>query len=106
MICCNGDGSRVSLETPGDLLNIGLTNVVYAALGRSVNNILFKYKVHQDTTDTSYIKYNTFERDTKFMISIALFSNLAVTFLLLLLLKSRTFEHTIAKQMGCKIYTP
>ena len=31
----------------------------------SVNNILFKYKVHQDTTDTSYIQYNTFERDTE-----------------------------------------
>ena len=27
----------------------------------SVNNILFKYKVHRDT---SYIQYNTFERDT------------------------------------------
>ena len=27
----------------------------------SVNNILFKYKVHGDTT---YIQYNTFERDT------------------------------------------
>ena len=24
---------------------------------------LFKYKVHQDTTDTSHIQYNTFERD-------------------------------------------
>ena len=24
----------------------------------SVNNILFKYKVHRDTTDTSYIQYN------------------------------------------------
>ena len=65
MICCTSDGSRVTLETPDDLLNLGLTNVVYADLGRSVNNILFKYKVHQDTTDTSYIKYNTFERDTK-----------------------------------------
>ena len=31
----------------------------------SVNNILFKYKVHRDTTDTSYIQYNTFERDTE-----------------------------------------
>ena len=31
----------------------------------SVNNILFKYKVHQDTTDTSYIQYNTFEGDTE-----------------------------------------
>ena len=30
-----------------------------------VNNILFKYKVHRDTTDTSYIQYNTFERDTE-----------------------------------------
>ena len=28
----------------------------------SVNNILFKYKVHRDTTNTS--QYNTFERDT------------------------------------------
>ena len=33
--------------------------------GLSVNNILFKYKVHRDTTDTSYIQYNTFERDTE-----------------------------------------
>ena len=31
----------------------------------SVNNILFKYKVHRDTTDTSCIQYNTFERDTE-----------------------------------------
>ena len=31
----------------------------------SVNNILFKYKVHRDTTDTSYIQYKTFERDTE-----------------------------------------
>ena len=31
----------------------------------SVNNILFKYKVHRDTTDTSYIQYNTFEKDTE-----------------------------------------
>ena len=31
----------------------------------SVNNILFEYKVHRDTTDTSYIQYNTFERDTE-----------------------------------------
>ena len=31
----------------------------------SVNNILFKYKVDRDTTDTSYIQYNTFERDTE-----------------------------------------
>ena len=30
-----------------------------------VNDILFKYKVHRDTTDTSYIQYNTFERDTE-----------------------------------------
>ena len=31
----------------------------------SVNNISFKYKVHRDTTDTSSIQYNTFERDTE-----------------------------------------
>ena len=31
----------------------------------SVNNILFKYKVHRNTTDTSCIQYNTFERDTE-----------------------------------------
>ena len=31
----------------------------------SVNNILFKYKVHRHTTCTSYIQYNTFERDTE-----------------------------------------
>ena len=31
----------------------------------SVNNISFKYKVHRDTTDTSYVQYNTFERDTE-----------------------------------------
>ena len=31
----------------------------------SVNNILFKYKVHRDITDTSYIQYSTFERDTE-----------------------------------------
>ena len=35
------------------------------SLSLSVNNILFKYKVHRDTTDTSYIQYNTFERDTE-----------------------------------------
>ena len=37
----------------------------FIKLAFSVNNILFKYKVHQDTTDTSYIQYNTFERDTE-----------------------------------------
>ena len=26
----------------------------------SINNILFKYKVHQDTIDISYVEYNTF----------------------------------------------
>ena len=26
---------------------------------------MFKYKVHRDTTDTSCIQYNTFERDTE-----------------------------------------
>ena len=31
----------------------------------SVNNILFKYKIHQDTAGTSFIQYNTFERDTE-----------------------------------------
>ena len=31
----------------------------------SLNNILFEYKVYQDTTDTSYIQYNTFGRDTE-----------------------------------------
>ena len=36
----------------------------------SVNNILFKYKVHRDTTDTSYIQYNTFERDTEISLSL------------------------------------
>ena len=30
-----------------------------------MNNILFKYKVHQDTTHTSYIQYIIFERDTE-----------------------------------------
>ena len=30
----------------------------------SVDYILFKYKVHRDTTDTPYLQYNTFERDT------------------------------------------
>ena len=37
----------------------------------SVNNILFKYKVHRDTTDTSYIQYNTFERDTEISLRLA-----------------------------------
>ena len=40
----------------------------YAAWTFSVNNILFKYKVHRDTTDTSYIQYNTFERDIEIQI--------------------------------------
>ena len=30
-----------------------------------VSNILLKYKVHQDTTDSSYIQHNTFERDSE-----------------------------------------
>ena len=39
----------------------------------SVNNILFKYKVHRDTADTLYIQYNSFERDTE--ISLRLFES-------------------------------
>ena len=31
----------------------------------SLNNMLFKYKVHQDTIDTSYTQYSIFERDTE-----------------------------------------
>ena len=31
----------------------------------NVNNILFKYKVHLNTTEISYIQYNTFEKDTE-----------------------------------------
>ena len=49
----------------------GIIPVPSLVLTVSVNNILFKYKVHQDTTDTSNILYNTFERDTE--ISIRLF---------------------------------
>ena len=36
-----------------------------ALLLLSVNNLFFKYNVHQDTTDTSYVMYNTFERIQK-----------------------------------------
>ena len=35
----------------------------YSLISSCVNNIQFNYKVHQDTTDTTYIQYNTFERD-------------------------------------------
>ena len=42
---------------------VSRVNSIYVYI--SVNNILFKYKVHRDTTDTSYIQYNTFERDTE-----------------------------------------
>ena len=38
----------------------------------SVNNILFKYKVHRYTTDTSYIQYNTFEKDTEISVRLGL----------------------------------
>ena len=38
---------------------------MYVPLVISVNNILFIYKVHQDTTHTSYIQYITCESDTK-----------------------------------------
>ena len=33
MICRTRDGSRLTVETPDDLIKLGLTNVDYAALG-------------------------------------------------------------------------
>ena len=44
--------------------------IIRQGCDRSVNNILLKYKVHQDTTHVKYIHYSTFERDAEISLSL------------------------------------
>ena len=61
--------AMVALECSPELLALEalLLSIVESF---SVNKIFFKYNVHQDTTNTSYIQYNTFEWDTEISLSL------------------------------------
>ena len=57
---------RILLKKSIQFLESSWSHENFGSLAKfSVNNIIFKYKVQRDTTDTSYIQYNTFERDTE-----------------------------------------